>query len=38
MRRTQWVVLGLFMIAAAVFQQRQFLAENNWAGLPFFLI
>jgi hypothetical protein len=38
MRQIQWVLFGVAMIAVAVFQNRRALAEDNWAGLPFFLI
>jgi len=38
MRQVQWIIFGVFMIGMAVYQQREELAADDWAGLPFFLI
>lgn len=36
MRQVQWIIFGVFMIGMAVYQQREELAADDWAGLPFF--
>ncbi|MFN4025703.1 MAG: hypothetical protein ACK4MQ_12805 [Hyphomonas sp.] len=38
MRYTQWIIGGLILIAFAIYQYRDKLAADNWAGLPFFLV